>query len=77
MGGASPALGKLSQRVHNHLLHGPEPRMPCPAPFQVIWDLRKPSNAAQDKEVEAHTGGWGGGVGVRVTSVSQRLEQTL
>lgn len=25
----------------------------------VLWDLRKPSGAAQDKEVEAHTGGWG------------------
>ena len=24
----------------------------------VIWDLRKPHAAAQDKEVEAHTGGW-------------------
>ena len=28
----------------------------------IVWDLRKPHNAAQDKVVEAHTGGCGGGL---------------
>jgi WD40 repeat protein len=28
----------------------------------IIWDLRKPQPAAQDKEVEAHTGAWVGGL---------------